>query len=142
MSSETVAEPLVVDSSVIVASYIPEEVNHLQGLEYRNGLDRGTYVFHLTMLVAVEVTSAIRRRLPNWQQVMDDWQRSLVRWQRDGKVVLYPLDRASMERSVSAARRRRLRGADSVVAALAEELNMPLRTFDNELLQRGPEASR
>ena len=138
MSSATVAEPLVDDSSVIVASYVPEEVNHLQGLEYRNGLDRGDYLFHLPMLVSVEVTSAIRRRLSNWQQVIEDWQRNLLRWEREGKIVLYPLDRARWERCVSAARRLRLRGADSVVASLAEELNMPLRTFDRELLERGP----
>lgn len=141
MSSATDTEPLVVDSSVIVASYIPEEVNHLQGLEYRNGLDRGSYIFHLPMLVVVEVTSAIRRRLSNWQQVIDDWQRNLTRWERDGKVVLYTLNRARMESAISAARRR-LRGADSIVAALSEELNIPLRAFDNELLQRGPGASR
>ena len=142
MSSATDTQPLVVDSSVIVASYIPEEVNHLQGLEYRNGLDRGAYVFHLPMLVVVEVTSAIRRRLSNWQQVIDDWRRNLTRWEREGKIVLYPLNRVRMESAASAASRHSLRGADSIFVALAEELNMPLRTFDNELLRRGPGTSR
>lgn len=141
MSSATDTEPLVVDSSVIVASYMPEEANHLQGLQYRNGLDRGAYIFHLPVLVVVEVSSAIRRRLSNWQQVVDDWLRNLSRWEREGKVVLYALNRDRMESAISAARRRGLRGADSIVAALAEELNMPLRTFDNELLQRGPGVS-
>ena len=34
-----------------------------------------------------------------------------------------------------------LRGADSVVVALAEELNMPLKTFDKEILDRFQRAS-
>ena len=29
-----------------------------------------------------------------------------------------------------------LRGADSVIAALAEELDMPMRTFDEEIVAR------
>ena len=141
MSSGTVAESLVIDSSVIVASHLPEEVNHLLGVEYMDRLHKGEYMFHLPMLVSVEVTAAIRRRLSNWQQVIEDWQRNLAGWEREGKVVLYPLDRARWERCVSAARRLRLRGADSVVASLDEELNMPFRTFYRELLERGPRAA-
>ena len=136
------AEPLVVDSSVIVAAFMPEEPNHLLGVQYISGLERGDYVFHLPMLVVAEVSSAIRRRLRYWQWEYAGWRRNLARWERYGKVVLYPLNRARMESAVSSARRRRLRGADSIVAALAEELNMPLRTFDRELLARGPQASQ
>ena len=99
-------------------------------------------MFHLSMLVVVEVSAAIRRRVPRWQPVFSRWQGDVLRWERDGRVILYPMSRERMENSVIAARHRRLRGADSIVAALAEELNMPLRTFDNELLQSGPEASR
>lgn len=135
-------EPIVVDSSVIVASYIPEELHHLLGVEYMDGLDRGDYVFHLPMLVVVEVSSAIRRRLRNWQEVISNWQQNLARWERDGKVVLYGLNRRRMESAISAARNHSLRGADSVVAALSEELDIPLRTFDNEHLQRVPGASQ
>ena len=107
-----------------------------------DSLDRGDFVFHLPMLVIVEVHSAIRRRLRNWQEVISNWQQNLARWERDGKVILYPMNRERMENAVIVARGRQLRGADSVVAALAEELNMPLRVFDNELLRRVPGASR
>ena len=107
-----------------------------------DGLDRGDYIFHLPMLVIVEVYSAIRRRLRNWQQVIAEWQQNLARWEQDGKVILYPMSRERMENAVAVARNHSLRGADSIVAALAEELNMPLRTFDNEHLQRATGASR
>ena len=94
------------------------------------------------MLVVVEVSAAIRRQVPRWQPVFSRWQSDVSRWEQDGKVILYTMSREPMEKSVIAARDRRLRGADSVIAALAEELNMPLRTSDNEHLQRVPGASQ
>ena len=136
------AEPIVVDSSVIVASYIPGEPNHSLGVEYMDGLDRGDYIFHLPMLVVVEVSAAIRRRVRRWQRPYNKWQLDLARWEREGRVFLYPMNQERMEHSVVTALNHSLRGADSVVAALAEELNMPLRTFDNEHLERWPGASR
>lgn len=135
------AEPLVVDSSVIAASFIREDEHYRQGREYIEALERGDYVFHLPMLVVVEVSSAIRRRVRRWAPAYNRWQNQLAQWEHDGRVILHPMDRGRMENSVIAARDRRLSGADSVVAALAEELNMPLRTFDAELLERGPQAS-
>ena len=135
------AEPLVVDSSVIAASFIPDDEHHTQGREVVDGLDRGDYVFHLPMLAVVEVSAAIRRRMRRWLPTFNRWQARLAQWEREGKVILYPMNRERMKISVTVARERRLRGADSVVAALAEELNLPLRTFDSELLVRGPGAS-
>ena len=99
-------------------------------------------MFHLPMLVVVEVSSAIRRRVRSWRLSYRRWQNKLAQWEREGRVILYPMDRDRMENSVGTARDRSLSGADSVVAALAEELNMPLQTFDGELLTRGPRASR
>jgi len=57
-------------------------------------------------------------------------------------MVLYPLNRNRMELASSIAIRFRLRGADSVFAALAEELEIPLKTFDQEILDRFPLANR
>ena len=91
------------------------------------------------MLVVVEVSAAIRRRLPRWQRPYAQWHANLAQWEREGKVTLYPLNRGRMEGAALAALGRRLRGADSIISALAEELNMPLRTFDRELRERGPE---
>lgn len=136
------AKPLVVDSSVIAASFIREDEHHQKGVEYIDALKRGEYVFHLPMLVVVEVTSAIRRRARRYQWAGRRWQSDLAQWEREGKVFLYPMNRERIEYSAAKARELRLSGMDSIVAALAEELGMPLRTFDNELLQRGPEASR
>ncbi len=41
-----------------------------------------------------------------------------------------------MDNAMYVAERHLLRGADSVIVALAEELDMPLKTFDVEILGR------
>ena len=136
-------ESIVVDSSIIVASFLVDEERHQQALEYINGLEQGDYAFHLPMLAIIEVASAIRRRtIRNWIVLASTWKQNVADWERDGSLILYPLNRDRLELAVTIAQRDRLRGADSVVAALAEELDFPLKTFDNELLNRFPAASQ
>ena len=130
-------EHLVLDANVLVASFIESESFHDRGKIYIDNLESGEYVFHVPMLVIVEVLSALGRRSQgNRQAMVSRAQQSLDVWEQSGKVVLYPLDRNRMERAVAVAQRHRLRGADAVVASLAEELDMPLKTFDNEILSR------
>lgn len=135
-------EHLVVDSSVLVASLLESEEFHLRGQQYISGLESADYTFHLPMLVAVEVAASIARRPQgNRQAILLAWQQNLDDWERDGNIVLYPLDRERMSYAMSISEQHRLRGADSVVAALAYELNMPLKTFDREILDRFQRAS-
>ena len=135
-------ESLVIDSDVIVAAFLNWEPHHQQGREIIAGLENGEYDFHLPMLVIVEVASAIRRRSgQSWVSMLAVWKQNVLDWERDGKFVLYPLDRSRMEISMSVAQRYRLRGSDSVIAALAEELSISLQTFDNEIIDRFPPAS-
>ena len=130
-------ERIVVDSNIIVSSFLVQEDFHQRAQIYINGLERGDYIFHLPMLVVVEVMAAISRqaqrdRLP----LLARARKSVADWERDGKIVLYELDRDRMDSAVSAAEQYRLRGSDVVVAALAEELDMSLKTFDREILAR------
>ncbi len=135
-------EHLVCDSSVIVASLLESEEFHTRGREYIRGLDTAEYTFHLPMLVAVEVASAISRRSSgNRQAILAAWHQNLEDWERDGKMIFYTLDRQRMQNSVTIAERYLLRGSDSVIVALAEELNMPLKTFDQEIQRRFTGAS-
>ena len=125
------------DSNIIVASFLESEDFHQRGQEYISGLESGDYLFHLPMLVVVEVTSAISRRAQrNRQALLATWKQNIIDWERDGKIALYELDRGRMDKAVNTAERHRLRGSDSVIAALAEELDMPLKTFDTEVLGR------
>jgi len=86
--------------------------------------------------------SAISRRATkNRLALLERWKQIMVDWERSSKINLYPLDRGRMDKAVNIARSYRLRGSDSVIAALAEELGMPLKTFDGEILERFPQAS-
>jgi predicted nucleic acid-binding protein len=135
-------EQIVVDSIVIVASFLDWEDFHQGGQSYINGLETGDYTFHLPMLVVVEVTSAISRRAQRGRQaLLMTWKQNVTDWERDGKLFTYPLERDRMENAVNIAIRDRLRGSDVVIAALAEELAMPLKTFDQEVLDRFSGAS-
>ncbi len=135
-------ESIVVDSNVLVAFLVESEEFHQRSRIIINGLESGDYEFHLPMLVVVEIAAALNRQLQrNRTAILSGWQRTISDWEKSGKVVLYSLDRVRMGKAVNIARSHRLRGADSVIAALAEELGMPLKTFDREILARFKQAS-
>ena len=128
---------VVVDSNVIVASFLEWEDFHQRGSNYIAGLENGDYTFHLPMVVVVEVMSAIGRRARrNRQALLRTWQQNVADWERDGRIILYPLDRDRMNHAADTAARLRLSGQDSVVASLSEELAMTLISFDREILAR------
>ena len=135
-------EPLVVDSNIIVASFLENEQHHDQAQEYIDGLERGDYIFHLPTLANVEVTSAIRRRAEhNWMALIAAWMQNVADWEQAGTLILYPLDRNRMDHALDIALRYRLKGSDCVFAGLAEELGIPIKTFDQEVLDRFPLAN-
>ena len=130
-------EHLVVDSSVLVASLLDLEEFYSRARQFIQALESRDYIFRLPMLVVVEVSASINRRSQRHSQATQvGWQQNVDDWERDGRIILYPLDRARMEQAVTIAQRDRLKGPDSVIAALAEELSVPLKTFDSEVVDR------
>ncbi len=135
-------EQVVIDTNVLVASFLPGDAWNQRAQPYINGLQNGDFIFHMPMLVVVEVIATITRPAPRgWQALLARARKSLSDWERDGRIVLSPLDRSRMDGSARIAQQHRLRGADLVIAALAEELAMPLKTFDNDILQKFQQAS-
>lgn len=133
----TLNQSIVVDSNVFVASWLNWYDQHSRGRSYLDDLDNGVYTAHVPMLVLVEVIASINREARrNRTSVVSTVVETFIDWERDGKIILYPLDRRRLDLSIAVAKRDRLRGADSVIAALSEELNIPLRTFDNEIIER------
>ena len=133
------------DSNVIVASFLDTQANHERGRSYIEGLESGSFIFYLPMLVVVEVTAAIRRQVgsrPSGRALLATWRTNIHDWEAAGRVLLYELTRSRMQVAQSLAERDRLKGADAVVAGLAEELSLPLITFDSEVLGRFLKASR
>ena len=136
-------EHLVIDSSIIVSYLVESDSRHQMALSYFSGLENGDYAFHVPMLVPVEVIAAISRRdpLPNRLAIHLRWQQSISDWELEGKITLYPLNGDRMNNAVNMTQQHRLRGADSIIAGLAQELDMSLKTFDQEILQRFQRAS-
>ena len=131
-------EDVVVDSNIIISYLVESDAFHQGAQSYIAGLENGEYTFHLPMLVPVEVTAVISRldRIQNRLAILNGWQQTLLDWERDGNLALYPLDRSRMENAVNVAQQYRFKGADSIIAALAEELDLTLRTADGEILGR------
>ena len=126
-----------------MASFLENEQHHGQAQQYIDGLEQGDYIFHLPTLANVEVTSAIRRRAErNWMALVATWKQNVADWEQAGSLVLYPLDRNRMDHASDIALRYQLTGSDCVFAGLAEELGIPIRTFDQEILGRFPLANR
>ncbi|MBI4197515.1 MAG: type II toxin-antitoxin system VapC family toxin [Chloroflexi bacterium] len=130
-------EEVVVDASVLVASFLDHQDHHTEALEYTRGLESGNYFFHLPRLALIETLAAVNRRAQRNQQVyVANAQSSFEQWLADGKIAFYDLDGNRAKNAVDTALRDRLSGADAVYAALAEELGLELKTFDQEQSQR------
>jgi predicted nucleic acid-binding protein len=135
-------EHVVIDSSVLVAYLLESDEFHQRSRHYIDGLEKGDYTFHLPMLVAVEVMASVSRSPQrNRLAIINAWQRTLLDWESDGKAILYPLDRSRMGNATDIAQRHRLRGSDAVIASLPEELDLSLKIFDKEVLDRFSGAS-
>ena len=130
------------DSNVLVASFLDFEERHQDAQRYVKALENGDSVIHLPTLVPVEVVSAIwRRTQKQGMALLVRARRSLQDWESAGKRVLYNLDNERMNAAMDTAIRYRLSGADSIVASLADELDIDLATFDTTLQSRVPRAS-
>ena len=128
---------VVADTSLLVAYLLEYDAFHLSAQEYFSGMDRGNFILHLPMLVMVETISAIRRRQgQDWQYKVNEALATIYEWERQGRVIFYPLNRERMEGALRISIETGLKGADSVIAALAAELGYNLKTFDHEILRR------
>ena len=130
-------QDVVADSSLLTAYFLESDVFHQSAREFMAELDSGGHKLHLPMVVMVETISAIRRRLgQNSQTTVNDAFATIYQWEQQEKVVFYPLNRERMEAALGLAEGIALRGADSIIAALSEELGIALKTYDNEILRR------
>ena len=135
-------EALVLDSNVFVASFLEFEDRHHDARRYISALENGDYVFHLPTLVPVEVISVIwRRTQQHGLALLIRARRRLRDWESTGRLVLYPLDNERMEAAIDATIRYRLSGSDSIIASLADELDIALATFDSTFESRVPRAT-
>ena len=124
---------LTIDASVFVsAARQSEKFYHMSYKFLRNA--RGAKVFCPT-LVLVECGAAVAR--PTGDLLLSEKLVNLIKNFPGMKQV--PLDRPLALRAAEIAIRNRLRGADAVYAAVAEEYGAVLVSWDEEMLERCPE---
>lgn len=122
----------VIDASVFLNAFIPTEVGSGESREFLKLLaDSGIPVFAPTLLLP-EIAAAIG----GGQNDPDLAEQFVDRICRLNHLTLVPLDMQLAKTASSIAAQHRLRGSDSVYAAVASRYGCPLVTLDREQLQR------
>ena len=122
---------VTIDASVLVASAIPDEVEHEPARRVLHEVIASGTSVHLPTLAIVEVTAAIARRTGDVELAMAAGRRVL---ELPG-LVLHDLDIDEMAVAARLASDLRLRAADAVYVAVAR-MGAALITLDAELRDR------
>ena len=126
------ANASVVDASVWVSRLVSKDVHHLASQQWLERETSACSLFVCPTIALAEIAGAIARRL-------DD--------SRIGRAAvkallaipgfrLVSVDKRLGERAYQLAADRRLRGADAVYVAVAQDLQIPLVSWDREQLER------
>ena len=134
-------EQIVVDTNVFVVSLLNETIlnEEEQGqrplaLGYVDGLEERRYVLHLPRIAIIEITGVVR--VKTGVGIATAVKNRLAQWVGLGLIRLYDLQEARMTAAIelvvqhNLSRRRSSSAPDATFIGLAEELEIPLITFD------------
>lgn len=127
-----------IDASVHVSALNPAEAESITSLAFLTLVQQRRYPLFSPTLLPVEVAAAVARALNDAERAtalataLQDWPNQ----------TFIPLDEALMDRAINLAASTRLRGADAVYAAVADQYNTILVTLDQQQLQRLPPVIR
>jgi predicted nucleic acid-binding protein len=122
-----------IDASVFIASARTQEPHHTANLDFLDQLQAQQPNVFCPSLALPECSAALARRTGN--TALAQRLVSIVKNFIGMRLVTLSIPLA--ERAAQIAAVRRLRGADSVYVAVAEEFAATLVTWDGEMLQRG-----
>jgi predicted nucleic acid-binding protein len=122
-----------IDASVFIASARTQEPHYAASLDFLDQLQAQQPSVFCPSLALAECSAAIARRAGNVVLA----QRLVTVVKNYSGTRLIPLSIPLAERAAQIAAIQRLRGADSVYVAVAEEFSATLVTWDGEMLQRG-----
>lgn len=128
-------EEAVLDSSVLIGALREEDSFHNRAIGLIEELKKGKRLFHISTLVPIEVYAVILERTKSVTRA-NTAKEILEEWAREGKINLYTLDERRMNRVTKIVVRDNLELPDAIIAQIAEELRMPLITFDQKLAKR------
>lgn len=122
----------VVDASVWISTVLPDDRFHAISKAWLADQTSPTRGVHLPTFALVEIGGAIARISNNASRA----RAVLAQIEQIHALRLHDLDAALANEARDIAIDLRLRGADSVYVTLAARLNVPLVTWDNEVLDR------
>ena len=125
---------VVVDSNVFIASLIENDKFYEISIEIIEKMNIEELIFHISMIIPIEVSCAIARRIGAEEAI--ESKEIIHNWIKEKKIVVYELNEKRMSESQNYGTKYKLKGMDAVIVQLALELNFPLITFDNEIIER------
>ena len=132
----------IVDTNVWVAYFRPQDAWHQRAQQFLNEFQAGQHICHLPSLVSIETCGIIAHETQGNRTIeVARIRRIFMECEQAGLIHWYQLDQGRVSKAVDASAQFRLRGADAVIVSLAQELNLPLKTFDMEIQQRYPNAT-
>ena len=126
------ARPVTVDASVFIRATEESEAGHLECLEFLGALGRTREAVLLPTLALVEVAAGLARR----GQERPAIQAVLASLEAMPLTIFISLDEALAQEAADIAMSCKLRGADSVYAAIARRYGSVLVTADLTQLER------
>lgn len=123
---------MVVDASVMVSVFVPQDANHLPSNNWLTHYITNNMQLVAPMILLPEVAGPVMRRTGNInlaEQIINDIVNS-------SDILLLDVNQTLAIDAAKLAVALRLRGADAIYVALAQQLNIPLVTWDNEQLSR------
>jgi predicted nucleic acid-binding protein len=123
---------VTVDSSVVIASLLKNELRHKEALKIWERVLSGKDIAVMPYSVLVEVVAAVRRRTGS-EDLAIEVKKDLLETNSLSFVVL---DTESAEHAADIAARTGVRGMDALVIQVAEEYDAHLITFDEEMFRK------
>ncbi len=123
---------IVIDASVWVSRFLPEDKFHLISRSWLIEKTVAGLTFVVPTIMLAEVSGAISRRVGDRQlgyQIVGQIGRLPT-------LQLVPVDNSLGQASAKIASNHRLRGADAIYVALAQRLQVPLISWDQEQINR------
>jgi predicted nucleic acid-binding protein len=123
-----------IDASVFISAARMEEAHHLISVDFLALLRRQQPLIFSPSIILAECSAAIARRTGNPIAAQD----LVLVIKNFVGMSLVQVSVPIAERAAQIAAAQRLRGADSIYVAVAEESSAALITWDNDMLQRSP----
>jgi predicted nucleic acid-binding protein len=123
---------MIIDASVWVAIFRENDVHHGGSVSFLDAVVTKQQDLHIPNLALAEIAGVFARQTGKARLATRTVSAVLAL----PRVQRHALNDALADRAVSLAARCRLRGADAVYVALAEALDQPLITLDQEILDR------